>query len=83
MVPHSQRGLQHRDRDPITGHIEDVVNFQAKFHSEGYKYQPLNAYCSAISSTHEYIHGVSVESQPMVSRFLQGAFNSRPPQLGW
>jgi len=71
---------QQRGRDPLTGPIEDVVNFLAKLHSEGYKYQSLNAYRSAISSTHEYVDGISVGSHPTVSRLLQGAFNSRPPQ---
>ena len=71
---------QQRGRDPLTGPIEDVVNFLAKLYSEGYKYQSLNAYRSAISSTHEYVDGVSVGSHPTVTRLLQGAFNSRPPQ---
>ena len=69
-----------RGRDPLTGPIEDVVNFLAKLHSEGYKYQSLNAYRSAISSTHEYVDGISVGSHPTVTRLLQGAFNSWPPQ---
>jgi len=29
---------------------------------------------------HEYVDGVSVGNHPTVARFLQGAFNSRPPQ---
>jgi len=71
---------QQRGRDPLTGPIEDVVNFLAKLHSDGYKYQSLNAYRSAISSTHKHVDGVSVGSHPTVSQLLQGAFNSRPPQ---
>ena len=49
------------------------MNFLAKLHSEGYKYQSLNAYCSAILSTHEYVDGISVGSHPTVSQLLQGA----------
>ena len=71
---------QQRGRDPLTGPIEDVVNFLAYLFSEGYKYQSLNAYRSAISSTHDQVDGVSVGSHPMVTRLLQGVFNSRPPQ---
>ena len=48
--------------------------------SEGYQYQSLNAYHSAISSTHENVDGVSVGSHPVVARLLKGVFHSRPPQ---
>ena len=69
-----------RGRDPLAGPIEDVVNFLAGLYSEGYQYQSLNAYRSAISSTHQYVDGVSVGNHPTVTRLLQGVFNSRPPQ---
>ena len=65
--------------DPLTGTIEDVVNFLAKLHSEGYKYHSLNSYLSNIIY-YEYVDGVSVGSHPTVTRLLQGAFNNRPPQ---
>ena len=44
---------QQRGRDPLSGPIEDIVNFLASLFSGGYQYQSLNAYRSAISSTHE------------------------------
>ena len=71
---------QQRNRDPLAGPIEGVVNFLATLYSEGYQYQSLNAYRSAISCTHQYVDGVSVGSHPTVTRLLQGVFNSRPPQ---
>ena len=71
---------QQRGRDPLSGPIEDVVNFLAGLFSEGYQYQSLNAYCSAISSTHENVDGVSVGNHPAVTCLLKGAFYSRPPQ---
>jgi len=71
---------QQRGRDPLSGPIDDGVNFLANLYSEGYQYQSLNAYCSAISSTHDHVDGVSVESHPTVTCLLQGVFNSRPPQ---
>ena len=71
---------QQRGRDPLSGPIEDVVNFLAGLYSEGYQYQSLNAYRSAISSTHENVDGVSVGSHPAVARLLKGVFHSRPPQ---
>jgi len=54
-----------------------VVNFLAKLHSEGYKYQLLNAYRSAIPSTHEYVEW---EVTPQFHNSFKGAFNSRPLQ---
>ena len=71
---------QQRGRDPLAGPIEDIVNFLAKLYSEGYQYQSLNSYRSSISSTHEYVDGISVGNHPTVTRLLQGVFNSRPPQ---
>ena len=62
------------------GPTEDVVNFLANLYSEGYQYQSLNPYRSAISSTHQYVDGVSVGNHPTVTRLLQGVLNSRPPQ---
>ena len=46
---------QQRGRDPLSGPIEDVVNFLASLYSEGYQYQSLNAYHSAISSIHDHV----------------------------
>jgi len=57
-----------------------LVNFLAYLYCEGYQYQSLNIYRSAISSTHEHAEGTRVGNHPMVTRLLQGVFNSRPPQ---
>ena len=69
-----------RGRDPLTRSVEDVVNFLAELYSEDYKYQSLNSYRSAISSTHEHVDRASMGSYPTVTRLLQGVFNNRPPQ---
>ena len=71
---------QQRGRNPLAGPIEDAVNFLAGLYSEGYQYQSLNAYRSAISSTHQYVDGASVGNHSTVTHLLQGVFNSRPPQ---
>ena len=71
---------QQRGQNPLVEPIEDVVNFLANLYSKGYQYQSLNAYRSAISSTHQYVDGVSVGNHPTVTQLLQGVFNSRPPQ---
>ena len=66
-------------RDPHTGPIADVANFLSYLFSQGYQYQSLNCYRSAISSVHDPVDGVSVGSHPTITRLMKGAFNTRPP----
>ena len=68
-----------RSLDPVSGPIEDVVNFLAHLHSQGYQYRSLNSYRSAIASMHAPVDGASIGQHPLVSRLLKGAFQSRPP----
>ena len=70
---------QPRDRNPTTGPIEDVINFLAYLHKEGYQYRSLNSYRSAISAVHAEVDGYPVGQHPLVTRMLKGAFNERPP----
>jgi len=70
---------EQRNRDPTVGPVEDVVNFLAELHAEGYQYRSLNAYCSAISSIHERVEGHSIGQHPLISHLLKGAFNQNPP----
>ena len=71
---------QRRGRNPHSGPVADVVNFLAELFSQGYQYQSLNCYRSAISSVHEKVDGNSIGVHPAVTRLLKGAFHSRPPQ---
>ena len=68
-----------RGSDPVSGPIEEVVNFLAHLYEKGYQYRSLNAYRSAIASMHTQIDGASIGQHPLVSRLLKGAFHSRPP----
>ena len=68
-----------RDTDPFSGPISEVANFPAQLFAEGYTYNSLNSYRSAISSVHEKIDGCDVGQHPLVTRLLKGAFNDRPP----
>ena len=67
-----------RNVDPVSGPIEDVVNFLAHLHTQGYHYRSLNSYRSAIASMHTPIDGVSIGQHPLVSRLMKGAFQVRP-----
>ena len=59
--------------------IQLVANFLAFLHKEGYQYNSINSYRSAISSVHEKVDGVSVGQHPTVTRLLKGVFHDRPP----
>ena len=60
-----------RGSDPLSGPIKEVVNFLAHLHKEGYRYQSLNSYRSAISSVHERIDGSAVGQHPLVTRLMK------------
>ena len=68
-----------RNSDPVSGPVEEVVNFLAQLYEEGYQYRSLNAYRSAIASMHMHIEEVSIGQHRLVSHLLKGAFHSRPP----
>ena len=74
------RWCNERNSDPVSGDINEVINFLAALYDEGYQYRSLNAYRSAISSVHEKIDGYDVGQHPMVTRLIKGAFQERPPQ---
>ena len=73
------RWCSERDRDPLLGPTSDVANFLAELFEQGYQYSSLNAYCSAISSTHEKVDSFPVGHHPTIVRVLKGAYNKRPP----
>ena len=68
-----------RHTDPFSGPVSEVVNFLAHLFMEGYSYNSLNSYRSAISSAHDQVEGYTVGQHPLVTRLLKGAFNDRPP----
>jgi len=68
-----------RSRDPVSGPVADVANFQAHLFEEGYQSRLLNSFRSAISSVHDPVDGVEVGKHPMISRLLKGAFHHRSP----
>ena len=67
-----------READPFSGPITDIVNFLATLHQQGYQYNSINSYRSAISSVHEKVDGYNIGQHPTVTR-LKGIFHDRPP----
>ena len=68
-----------RHTDPFSGPVTEVANFLAHLFTQGYSYNSLNSYRSAISSVHEKRDGYNVGQHPLVTRLLKGVFNDRPP----
>ena len=73
------RWCTERGSDPFSGPISEVANFLATLYQEGYQYNSVNAYRSAISSVHEKFDGVPVGQHPIITRLVKGVFNVGPP----
>ena len=71
---------QERNYNPLGATIGQILEFLSSEFAGGKQYRTLNSYRSAISMTHPPIDGVVVGKHPIVSRFMRGVFNSRPPQ---
>uniref|UniRef100_A0A1X7VY44 Core-binding (CB) domain-containing protein n=1 Tax=Amphimedon queenslandica TaxID=400682 RepID=A0A1X7VY44_AMPQE len=68
-----------RDSNPFSGPVCEVANFLPTIYQEGYQYNSVNAYRSAISSVHEKLDGLLVGQHPIITRLVQGVFNVRSP----
>ena len=68
-----------RETDPLSAPVRDILEFLCERFEAGKQYRTINTLRSAISMTHEEVDGVRVGQHPMVSRFLKGVFNLRPP----
>ena len=64
--------------DPFSGPVSEVANFLAYLHGEGYQYDSVNTYRSAILSVHDKVDGVDVGQHPIITRLLKGVYNVRP-----
>ena len=72
------RWCSERGSDPFSGLISEAANFLATLYKEGYQYNSVNAYRSAISSVHDKADGVPVGQHPIITRLIKGIFNSIP-----
>uniref|UniRef100_A0A1X7VRX6 Tyr recombinase domain-containing protein n=1 Tax=Amphimedon queenslandica TaxID=400682 RepID=A0A1X7VRX6_AMPQE len=65
--------------NPFSGPVSEVANFLATLYQEGYQYNSINAYRSAILSVHEKVDELPVGQDPIITRLVKGVFNVRPP----
>ena len=70
----SQRSL-----DPLSVPVSEILEFLLEQCETGKQYHTINTIRSAISMTHEEVDGTRIGQHPLVSRFLKGVFNCRPP----
>ena len=70
-----------RNYDPISAPVEAVLEFLTEEFHKGKQYSTLNSYRSSISMTYVGVKGIPVGKLPIVSRFMKGIFNLRPPCL--
>ena len=68
-----------RDLYPISAPLSEILDFLLEEYNTGKQYRTLNTIRSAISMTHSEVDGVRVGQHEIVSRFMKGIFNSRPP----
>ncbi|XP_035659716.1 uncharacterized protein LOC118404611 isoform X2 [Branchiostoma floridae] len=65
--------------DPISAPLNKVLDFLYRLFDKGLQYRTINVYRSAISSTHLNVEGRPIGAHPLVSRFMKGVFELRPP----
>ena len=68
-----------RHIDPFSAPLKEILKFLSDQFEMGKQYRMINSIQSAISMTLEEIDGSRIGQHPLVSRFLKGVFNQRPP----
>ncbi len=69
--------------DPISPPLPAVLNFLCCQFLAGHAYRSLNVYRSALSAILPQVDAQKVGSHPLVSQFLRGVFQLRPPLPGY
>ena len=64
--------------NPYDPPLTRVLDFLTSLFERGLKYGAINTAKSAISAITEPKHGLTLGSQPLISRFMKGVFRSRP-----
>ncbi len=67
-----------RKVDPFSTTLTNILEFLTEMYNENKEHSTINSYRSAISTFHAKIDGVPAGQHPMVTRLMQGIFNTRP-----
>ena len=57
-----------------------MLEFLTDLYCQSYQYRTINIYRSTISASHLPIDGSPIGSHPLISCFMKGIFELRPPQ---
>ena len=57
-----------------------MLEFLTDLFYQNYQYRTINVYRSTISASHLPVDGSPIASHPLISRFMKGIFELRPPQ---
>ena len=70
-----------RQKCPFSAPVNDILTFLAEqFNSRDLAYRTIAVYKACISQLHDPIEGRQLGNLPLVSRFMKGIFELRPPQ---
>ena len=70
-----------RQKCPFSAPVNDILTFLAEqFNSRHLAYRTIAVYKACISQLHDPFEGRQLGNLPLVSRFMKGIFELRPPQ---
>ena len=69
-----------REINPVSCNQNFVLEFLTDLYYQNYQYRTINVYRSTVSESHLPIDGSPIGSHPLISRFMKGIFELRPPQ---
>ena len=64
--------------DPFSTTLTNILDLLTEMYNENKEHSTINSYRSAISTFHAKFDGVPAGQHPMVTRLMQGIFNTRP-----
>ena len=69
-----------REINPVSCNLNFVLEFLTDLFYQNYQYRTINVCMSTISASHLPIDGSPIGSHPLISHFMKGIFELRPPQ---
>ena len=69
-----------RQIDPIKWPLTHILDFLTECFHEGFQFNAISGFRSAISSHHDSIGRITVGSNPRASALLSGIYNNKSPQ---
>ena len=68
-----------RDSDPLSGDINNVIEYLTMLYQEGKAFSTINLHKSTLSSTLSLTSNAAIGSNPLIIRLMKSIFENRPP----